>query len=326
MCVLNSHPVVAGKPVKKIQLQKESWTRAQALRQCDLSSQQVKAWERLGLHTPHETYSFEDLLELRVLARLKEIGLAGTKLKDVFSSVRSKLSNQPNPLTELRVYVEGKRVRVQTQGRKMEALSGQLLLDFDQAELRRLLAFPASGKDDGAAARRKKAEAETWFQKGLDLEQAGADKREAIEAYQKALELNPNLAGALVNIGTIYFNVRKWRESEKFYQQAVTVDPAYSLAHFNLANLHEELGRTSLAIQHYKKAIELHSGYADAHYNLALLFQSRGRAMEAMRHWKVYLTLDTTSQWASIAKREMAKLKSSALVGPKSVSESSESA
>ena len=196
----------------------------------------------------------------------------------------------------------------------MEALSGQFVLDFDQAEMQRMLTFPGNRKAEEEKSRRQKLEAEVWFQKGLDLEQTGADKREALEAYERALALNPGLAGALVNIGTIYFNARNWRDSERHYQKAIEVDPLYPLAHFNLANLHEELGRTSLAIQHYKKALELQPSYADAHYNLALLYQTRGRAMEAMRHWKLYLKLDPGSHWAAIAKREMAKLKQEALV------------
>lgn len=304
---------MAGKPPKKLQLAKESWSRSQVLRQCDLPERQLKAWEAQSLISPKDHYHFEDLVEIRVLARLKELGVSPSRLKAVFASVHGKLQGIQNPLTELRVYVEGKRIRVQTEGRKME-VSGQLLLDFDQAELRRLLTFPTQAPGESSHDRKSRLEAETWFQRALELEQSGADKREAIAAYQKALELNPSLAGALVNIGTIYFNARKWRESEKFYQQAITADPSYPLAHFNLANLHEELGRTSLAIQHYKKAIELQPNYADAHYNLALLFQTRGRAMEAIRHWKLYLALDPSSQWASIARREMAKLKQSALV------------
>lgn len=312
--MLNSLPVVAAKPAKKIQIASESWTKVQALRQCELTARQLQAWERQGLIAPKDQYAFEDLLELRVLSRLKELGVSTTKLQEVFTSVRGKLAGVSNPLTELRVYVEGKRIRVQTGGKKMEALSGQLLLDFDEAALRRLLSFPSSQTAAPSELRRIRAESDTWFQRGLELENSGADKREAIEAYEKALQLYPALAGALVNIGTIYFNARKWREAEKFYQQAIAADITYPLAHFNLANLHEELGRTSLAIQHYKKAIELHPAYADAHYNLALLFQTRGRAMEAMRHWKQYLGLDSKSQWALIAKRELAKLKESALV------------
>jgi tetratricopeptide (TPR) repeat protein len=316
---------VAGKPPKKLQLAKESWTRSQVLRQCDLPERQLKAWEAQSLISAKDNYHFEDLVEIRVLARLKELGVSPARLKAVFASVHGKLQGIQNPLTELRVYVEGKRIRVQTEGRKME-VTGQLLLDFDQAELRRLLTFPSQRSEESTQQRKARIEAETWFQRALEIEQSGADKREAIAAYQKALECNPALAGALVNIGTIHFNARKWRESEKFYQQAVSTDPGYALAHFNLANLHEELGRTSLAIQHYKKAIELQPSYADAHYNLALLFQSRSRAMEAMRHWKLYLALDSGSPWAAIARREMAKLKQSALVVAKAKTSGSNSA
>ena len=316
---------MAGKPPKKLQLAKESWSRSQVLRQCDLPERQLKAWEAQSLIRPKESYHFEDLLEIRVLARLKELGVSPARLKAVFASVHGKLQGIENPLTELRVYVEGKRIRVQTEGRKME-VSGQLLLDFDQAELRRLLTFPSRENEKSAQQRKARIDAETWFQRALDLEHSGADKREAIAAYQEALQCNPAMAGALVNIGTIYFNARKWRESENYYQRAVDTDPGYALAHFNLANLHEELGRTSLAIQHYKKAVELQPNYADAHYTLALLFQTRGRAMEAIRHWKLYLRLDSGSQWAAIARREMAKLKQSTLVVAADKSSSSNSA
>lgn len=265
-----------------------------------------------------EEFHFQDLIALKVLLRLKALGLSAKKLRDSFDSLREKLSDIENPLAELRVYGEGGQIRVEVAGKKMEALSGQLLFDFDQAEIRRLLSFPGAeartDKESREQQRKTRSEAESWFQRGLELEQSGADKREAIEAYQKALELYPQLSGAHVNIGTIYFNARKWREAQKHYEQALQSDPQYALAHFNLANLHEELGRSSLAITHYKKALEIHPSYADAHYNLALLFQTRERVMEALRHWKQYLKLDPTSYWAAIAKREMTKLKEAALV------------
>ena len=78
--MLNSLPVVAAKPAKKIQIASESWTKVQALRQCELTARQLQAWERQGLIAPKEQYAFEDLLELRVLSRLKELGVSTTKL------------------------------------------------------------------------------------------------------------------------------------------------------------------------------------------------------------------------------------------------------
>lgn len=302
-------------------IRNQTWTRDQVLRQLSLRPALLNSWVKQGLLAPDhggEEFHFQDLIALKVLLRLKALGLSAKKLRDSFDSLREKLSDIENPLAELRVYGEGGQIRVEVDGKKMEALSGQLLFDFDQAEIRRLLSFPGAGarndKDAREQQRKARSEAESWFQRGLELEQSGADKREAIEAYQKALELYPQLCGAHVNIGTIYFNARKWREAQKHYENAIQSDPQYALAHFNLANLHEELGRSSLAITHYKKALEIHPSYADAHYNLALLFQTRERVMEALRHWKQYLKLDPSSYWAAIAKREMTKLKEAALV------------
>lgn len=284
------------------------------LRQFELPARQLLSWQQQGLIQEKEIYFFEDLLAINALMRLRALGVSPKKLKSAFEKVRERLEDVENPLTELKLFVEGNKIQVQTSGKRMEAVSGQFVLDFDQAEIRRMLTFPGNRRADEEKLRRARMEAEEWFQKGLELEQAGADKREALAAYMKALEYNPGLAGALVNIGTIHFNARNWRESEKHYQRALEVDKDYPLAHFNLANLHEELGRTSLAIQHYKKALELQPTYADAHYNLALLYQTRSRPMEAMRHWRTYLKLDPGSHWAAIAKREMAKLKQDALV------------
>ncbi len=313
-------------PDKKDAERRQVWSREDLIRQFEIAPRQLEAWEGQGLFAKRETYRFDDLIALNVLLKLKALGVSSRKMQSAFASIQAKLKDVDNPWKELRVFVEGKKIRVQTAGRKMEAVSGQFLLDFEQTELKKLLAFPRKTAEDRMAALTTKAEAENWFQRGLELEQRGADKREAIAAYEEALKCNPELAGALVNIGTIYFNARKWRESEKYYQRALDCDATYPLAHFNLANLHEELGRTSLAIQHYKKALELAPGYADAHYNLALLYQTRERPMEALRHWKQYLKLDSSSHWASIARRELNRLKEAALVKGPGANSNSESA
>lgn len=303
-------------------LEKQSWTAADLLRSFGIKPKQFESWQQQGLFPLKDTYSFEDLIALRVLIKLRDMGVSAKKMKSAFASVRAQVGSVDNPWKEVRLSVEGKRVQVQTGGKKMEADSGQLVFNFDQAEMQKLLSFPPARKEDPKQSQRARNEAENCFQRGLELEQSGADKREAIAAYEEALAHYPEMAGAMVNIGTIYFNARRWRESEKYYTRALEIDPDYPLAHFNLANLHEELGRTSLAIQHYRKAIELLPTYADAHYNLALLYQTRERPMEALRHWKIYLQLDGSSHWASIARRELNRLKEAAVIRTRSSSES----
>ena len=128
------------------------------------------------------------------------------------------------------------------------------------------------------------------------------------------LELNPEAAGALVNLGTIYYRQRRFAEAEKFYRDAIAADPAYPLAQFNLGNLYDEQGRLSEAMDHYRKALQLNPQYADAHFNIALLCERAGEALKAVHHWKCYLKLDHSGQWAEIAKRQLDRLRQATVI------------
>jgi len=172
-----------------------------------------------------------------------------------------------------------------------------------------LRAFPESKRSAN-----KLRESEAWFQKGLELEEIGAPVDQAVEAYRMVLELNPGAAGALVNLGTIYYRQRKFAEAEKYYLRSISADPSYPLAEFNLGNLYDEQGRLDEALEHYRRALGLNPGYADAHFNLALLCERTGDALKAVHHWKVYLKLDSTGQWAEIARRQLERLRQATLI------------
>jgi tetratricopeptide (TPR) repeat protein len=231
-------------------------------------------------------------------------------------AVRSKLGDTGSD-SDVRVYKEGRRVRVQIGRQKMEPLSGQLLFDFAEQEISKILQLPPSEKRNAAAVAerfRNKLEADRWFERGLELEQTGGPYQQIIEAYQRAVDLDPTAAGALVNLGTVFFNGHAWADAEKYYLRALEVDPQYALAHFNLGNLYDERGDTETASTHYREALRINPSYADAHYNLALLCQSRRDIMGALRHWRAYLKLDGSSTWAHIARRELSKLESAVTV------------
>ncbi len=290
----------------------QAYTREEARRLVGVSERQLKSWEDQKLLARHPHYSFRELLALRTLIRLRADRVAPAQIKRVLAALRKKLAHVEDPLTELKLYADGRRVRVELDGKPMEAESLQLILNFDQVELRRMLEFPA--KDPAVEERERRADAERWFQRGLELEQGGAAVENVIEAYEKAVELDPKSAGALVNLGTIYFNGRDYAKAKKFYERALEVDPQYALAHFDLANLYDERGERAKAMEHYQAALKIAPNYADAHYNLALLYQGSNQTMRAVQHWTTYLKLDPSGHWANIARRELAKLREAAVV------------
>ena len=191
----------------------------------------------------------------------------------------------------------------------MEPISGQLLLDFDSKEIEKLRSFPISAAPAAAEADAKERLAEHWFQRGLALEETGAPVEEAVAAYRKAIESNPNASGALVNLGTIAFRMRKMKEAADYYFRAAQADPQYPLAHFNLGNLYDEQGNFEDAREHYLEAIRLSPRYADAYFNLALLCERNNDVLQAIGYWQTYLKLDSTSSWASAARKQLDRLK-----------------
>ncbi len=298
----------------------QAYSREDLRRLLDVSDRQLKSWQKQNFVSSSGSFNFSDILALRTLIGLRENKIPTSQIRKAMDAVRRRLKDVRNPLTELKIYSQGKKIRVQFEGKKMESISGQLLLDFDEAEINKLLSFPGQSAEQSRGARRAetKREAEHWFEQGLELEQTGAPMEEIIAAYRKASELDPSSAGALVNLGTVHFNARNWPEAERQYRRALEVDPQYALAHFNLGNLFDERGNRAEALSHYLSALHIHPTYADAHYNVALLYQSIGQALKAVRHWRLYLKLDPNSSWAAIAKRELEKLKDSTIVrGPR---------
>jgi predicted Zn-dependent protease len=282
------------------------YSRDDILRIAGITRQQLRAWERQGFIRAADSFQFADILALKTLKRLRELKIAPSRIRQAVTALIGWLEDVQHPLSQLRITAEGKRITVHLSGNRMEAISGQLLLDFEGEEVKLRTFEP---KPVGRTKARDE-ESERWFQKGLTLEETGAPVAEAIAAYKKAIEANPDAAGALVNLGTISFRARRLREAEDLYNRAVKADSEYPLAHFNLGNLHDELGNAEAARVYYQKAIKLNPRYADAYFNLALLHEKHNELLQAIGCWQQYLRLDGTSTWAKTARKQLDRLKS----------------
>lgn len=291
---------------------KQEYSRQDVCRMLAVTERQLRTWEAQGLIPGAGTYSFSDLIALRTIRELRGRRIPVRVISRALASLGKKLAHIERPLSELKISSDGRRITVQLSGQKMEAISGQMLFDFDTAELGDIRSFRREEKTID-----REREAERYFQQGLMLEETGAPVAQAIQAYEKAVELNPSAAGALVNLGTICYRLRKYGEAETWYRRAVEVDADYPLAHFNLGNLYDERGDAMRARQSYSTALRLYPNYADAHFNLALLSEKTGDPLNAVRHWKTYLKLDPSSSWAVIARRQLEKLRTAAVIEPR---------
>ena len=100
---------------------------------------------------------------------------------------------------------------------------------------------------------------------------------EAISEFKQALECNPNLAQAYVNLGGLYMTAEADpAKSIEANLKALEIDPNLGPAHSNLAFGYLRGGQPEKAIVHGQKALELMPGSPQAYQLLATAYL-RGR-------------------------------------------------
>ena len=125
---------------------------------------------------------------------------------------------------------------------------------------------------------------------GIILHELGRQD-EAIEAYTKAFTIKPDFAQAYNNIGITFENQIKLGEAIEAYNKALLLKPDYAEANFNIGNAFQKQGKLGEAIEAYSKALSLNPNYADTYYNMGTIFQDQGRQDEAIEAYNKALLL-----------------------------------
>ncbi len=68
------------------------------------------------------------------------------------------------------------------------------------------------------------------------------DSKKAVNAYRKALAINPNQKLALFNLGNLFYEAGNFDNAIAYYRRAVEADPALSTGHFALARAYTRKG------------------------------------------------------------------------------------
>ena len=187
--------------------------------------------------------------------------------------------------------------------------AGQLTLDFRlEAEPAKIIQLkrpeppPLAALMD-AAPRPESTSAEREFIDASSLDDGDpAHFEDALAGYRRALEIDPDLVPAVINLANIHYSRSEIAEAQALYERAITLDPEVFEAHFNLGNIFHDLGRYSDARHCYRDALRLNPTYADAHFYLAVTLEKNGQSQEARLHWKAYQELAPNGEWVHLAK------------------------
>src|SRR6516162_9817164 len=275
-----------------------------------LSGKQLDYWDRLRLVSPRKElgnrfYDFRDLIGLRTVKQLIEKGVPANRLRRALAALREKLVQAHAPLAELRVLSDGKDVIVERHGARLEPLSGQFVLNFETRELDEKVRVIAERNADD------------WLALALEYEADKKMRAEAIDAYERALRVDPARIEALLNAGTLCYEDGNFEKASDYFGRALVLQPDNALAHFNLGSVLEEVGDADAARQHLRQAVRLDPNYLDAHYNLAYVCEKLGAFAEAREHWQAYVKLGPAGPWSSYARQRLASPNTAIAAGNK---------
>jgi tetratricopeptide (TPR) repeat protein len=190
---------------------------------------------------------------------------------------------------------------------------GQLALDFQAepspAKVIRLtprvipVAGAVMGDPASADADRSREEAEELFLAASALDTGDLSTLDrAADGYREALQRDPDLVPAIINLGNLHYTQGHLAEAQALYERAINLAPAYFEAHFNIANVLQDAGRLDQAVMAYRDALAANPRSADAHFYLAVALEKQGRSGEARPHWRSYQELAPDGEWLALAK------------------------
>ncbi len=146
-----------------------------------------------------------------------------------------------------------------------------------------------------------------------DAKAAKGDNEGAIGHYQKALGLDPLNARVHFSLAKIYYGEKGlYYEAVNAYKKAIELDPFFLDARMGLGEIYEEKGLYKDAIAEYKKVVEAEPNHTGAHYNLALAYE-KVDVKEAVAQWERYIALasqiPTEKEWVDVARQHLRKLR-----------------
>jgi len=279
------------------------YSRVDLLRILRLTARQLAAWERAELVAVADSYSFFELLQIKKVRDLCAQKVRPAMIRQSLDAMQKQAAGMENPLLEAGAMTAGHRVAFRHEGKLVEPIAGQFMFDFSARDK-----VVSSTTAPAAVPGPVPADVAGLFAQGIALEEDPNTQVQAIAAYQRVLELDPEHAAAHINLGTLYYNRQDYRLSEKHYRAAIQIDPRYALAYFDLGNVLDETGRVTEAIQSYNTALQLAPTYGDAHYNVALAYEKVREPRKALKHWRAYVKLDTSGPWAVHARNQIKRI------------------
>src|SRR5437867_630755 len=122
-------------------------------------------------------------------------------------------------------------------------------------------------------------------QYGAELERQGK-LEDSAAAHEKALEIDPQLVQAHINLIELYGRLGQFDKAEEHYRAAIRLNPGSAESHYNYGVLLLNAEKFQLAEDAFRKTIEINPYYSGAHNNLGYLLERRSSSSEAEAEYR----------------------------------------
>lgn len=138
-----------------------------------------------------------------------------------------------------------------------------------------------------------------WVEKGVELVVKGK-YNDAIEAFNKAIRLDPADAVAYNNRGAAYGQMGNHKQQIEDCNKALQLNPNDAVAYNNRGVAYGELGNYEQEIEDCTKAIELNPKLAVAYYHRGIAYQKLGNRKQAEKDKRMAYSLNPKRTWEKV--------------------------
>lgn len=131
---------------------------------------------------------------------------------------------------------------------------------------------------------------DAYFMFGMNYKELG-DTNRAINSFQTAVELNPDLIDGWINLGKLHTSINS-PIAGRFFETALRIDPNNVLALHAQADYYTEQNRLMDAIEVYKKINIIDQQYEQGYFNSALIYMDLDSIAKAQQLFDLTIKVD----------------------------------
>ena len=141
------------------------------------------------------------------------------------------------------------------------------------------------------------------------IAESEGEYEEAISYFERELEIDSESVAAYQRLGDLYSNYNAdFGRAVEALEKALELQPNHVSTLINYASALYYLDRLGAATEHFEMVIQLDPRNLTANYNLALMYEYTGKTEQAINRWKKFLELNPPAEWKEDAEQHLRQL------------------